>query len=143
MFYNYYQFIHDLQQALQGELEAIYYYQALLDLAPARDREDIRHVREDEERHARTLSQLYFDLTGRPPVTFPVEAPELPSYLEGLREAVGDELDASEQYRDLYLSTYNNRIRDKIFAIMSDEQEHATRLTLLYAVNKEPEHRKA
>jgi len=137
MLRNYYQFIHDLQQALQGELEAIAYYQALLDLAPAPDREDIRHVREDEEGHARLLSQLYFDLTGRPPVTFPVETPELPSYLAGLQEAVRDELAAAEDYRNLYLSTFNNGIRDKIFAIMVDEQEHATRLTLLYGINKE------
>jgi rubrerythrin len=136
MFRNYYQFIYDLQQAIQGELEAIPYYQALLELAPAADREDIRHIREDEERHAQTLSQLYSELTGRPPVTFPVEEPDLSSYLQGLREAVRDELEAAEQYRDLYLGTLNHRIRDMLFEIMSDEQEHATRLTLLYAINK-------
>lgn len=136
MFRNYYQFIHDLQQALQEELEAASYYQALLDLAPGPDRADIQHIREDEEEHARTLSRLYLDLTGRPPVTFPVETTELPSYLEGLRQAAGDQLKAVEQYRNLYLSTFNSGIRDRIFAIMVDEQEHATRLTLLYGINK-------
>jgi rubrerythrin len=136
LFRNYYRFIHDLQRAIQGELEAIAYYQSLISLAPETDREEIQQIRADEQRHAQILSQLYFNLTGRPPVTIPVEPPRIPSYLEGLEEAVGGELDAVEVYRNLILSTYNQQIRDSIFEIMVDEQEHATRLTLLYAKNK-------
>ena len=72
------------------------------------------------------LQDLYRSLTGR---TFEaqVQPVEFASLAEGLKRAMDDEYEAMEEYRDVYLSTGNARIRNLFFELMTDELEHATR----------------
>jgi len=130
--WTYGKFIADLEKAINDELAAVEFYTRLMEMAPSSEaREFIEHARDDEKKHYRVLSRLYISLTGRQPtVRQPVVT--VISFCEGVKEALKDELEAAEMYRDMYLSTRNPQIRDILFETMTDEMEHATRFTFVY-----------
>jgi rubrerythrin len=105
---------------------AAFYTQLMARTEDPAVREHIRHARDDELKHYRMLSRLHQALSGR---TF--EAAPRPvaftSITAGLKQAMDDEYEAFEEYRQIYLSQSNERIRNIFFELMTDELEHATR----------------
>jgi len=141
MFTDFNKFIMDLQTAINGESEAIEFYNKLLEIAPCEEARDfIRHIRDDEMKHYRMFTQLYISLCGRPPVVMEPQV-RVTEFCRDVKKAVKDELEAAELYRSMLLSTTNMRIRDIMFETMTDEMEHATRLTFIYSMSDchEPE----
>ncbi|SHH62914.1 Rubrerythrin [Caloranaerobacter azorensis DSM 13643] len=126
-----------LIQAMKGELEAIEYYERLIKMAPNREEANIiRAFYEDEKKHYNNFRRLYMMMTGRPPIILPVNKPKIKSYLQGIEQAILDELKAYEFYRDIYLSNINPYVRNTFFEAFTDENEHAAHLNYIYTKNK-------
>ena len=118
-----------IERFMKDEASAAAFYAELMALAEDPMVKDfIDHAREDEEKHYRMLGELYRELTGRTYEVGPDKV-EYAGLREGLKIALDDELEAAEEYRDVYLSTKDQRIRDLFFELMTDEMEHATRFT--------------
>jgi len=117
--------------AIIGEATAIDFYNRLINAAPNKKHKDtIHHALEDEKIHLQLFTQLYIALTGQQP-TYQIKREEFSNYSEGLRMAYEDELEAYETYRNAYLLTQDQHIRDVFFRAMTDENEHAIRFGVL------------
>ncbi|TLS38356.1 ferritin-like domain-containing protein [Pseudalkalibacillus caeni] len=113
--------------AIKGEATAIEFYKRLAKAAPDKEqKEDVLHALEDEKKHFEAFTQLYIQLTGIKP-EYSIEKVMFNSYKEGLERAYKMELEAYEEYRDSYLLTRDQTIRDVFFLAMTDEIEHAMR----------------
>lgn len=127
-------FLRDLGLAIRGEAEAIAYYAALLKMAPdALAKRNIEHILNDEKEHFQMFTELNYRLTGKRfnvPIPPP---PKLTNYEDALIKAFEDELEAVELYKAMFLNALTLPIRDTMFSIMTDEIEHADRLSLLYS----------
>lgn len=127
-----------LLKAMKGEAEARKYYKRLLGMAPNEKEEDIiEHFYEDETKHFSKFRMLFEMITGKEPELGSVKAPDFDSYLDGVEQAILDELEAYEFYRDIYLSSNNPIVRDVFFEALTDENEHAAHLNYLYTKNKD------
>lgn len=133
-----------VEKAMQDEAQAGVLYRWLLerasmDLNEARAIQHIRHALEDERKHYRLLGGLYRELTGKPHEARPqpLQAPR--DLADGLKQALDGEYEAAEFYRDLYLETRDQGVRDLFFELMTDEMDHIPRfnyvLTLLMREN--------
>jgi rubrerythrin len=116
---------------IKGEATAVQFYQQLAKKALSeRAREDVLHALEDEKIHLKQFVDLYVMLTGKRPV-YKAEEVSFNTFKEGLELARKDELEAYEDYRDAYLATRDQMIRDVFFLAMTDEIEHALRFSFL------------
>ena len=126
-----------LIKAMKGEAEARKYYKRLMGMAPNEKEEDIiEHFYEDETKHLSKFRMLFEMITGKEPELGNVKPPEFDGYLEGVEQALLDELEAYEFYRDIYLSSNNPIVRDTFFEALTDENEHAAHLNYLYTKNR-------
>ncbi len=126
-----------LMKAMRGEAEARKYYKKLMGMAPNEKEADIiEHFYEDETKHLSKFRMLFEMITGKEPEISNVKAPDFDSYIEGIEQAILDELEAYEFYRDIYLVNNNPIVRDVFFEAYTDENEHAAHLNYLYTKNK-------
>jgi len=65
-----------------------------------------------------------------------VKTLDFDNYIEGIEQAILDELEAYEFYRDIYLSSNNPIVKEIFFEAFTDENEHAAYLNYLYTRNK-------
>ncbi|MBA2872743.1 rubrerythrin [Anoxybacillus calidus] len=116
---------------IKGEASAVQFYQQLAKKAPnEKIREDVLHALEDEKNHLKQFINLYVMITGKHPV-YKTEEVFFDTFKEGLELARKDELEAYEDYRNAYLATQDQTIRDVFFLAMTDEIEHALRFSFL------------
>jgi rubrerythrin len=116
-----------VQKFIQDQANAAAFYRELMEQVPGQElKAYVEHALEDEQKHYQMLTQLYRELTGR---TYEAQAQptEFADLRTGLKMAMDDEYEASEEYRDVYLRYQNQQIRDLFFELMNDELEHATR----------------
>lgn len=126
-----------LMKAMKGETEAGKYYKRLMDMVPNEKETDIiEHFCEDETKHFSKFRMLFKMITGKEPEISDVKSPDFSNYIEGLEQAILDELEAYEFYRDIYLANNNPIVRDVFFEALTDESEHAAHLNYLYTKNK-------
>lgn len=114
----------NVEKAVNGEYEAIHYYEKLAELAGnEQDRRRILRIRADEIRHYRQFSHLYVRLTGKQPR---VAQPKLPAhFLEGVKDSIVDELEAAEFYQNIAASTNDPQIAALFSRAAADELRHA------------------
>lgn len=125
-----------LIRAMKGEAEARLFYERLIQMAPnLQEAEIIRHFLNDEIKHYRNFRMLYRRLTGNEPVLPPLNLSTFTTYVEGVEQAILDELEAYEFYRDIYLCSWNHMVRNIFFEALTDENEHAAHLNYLYTKN--------
>ncbi len=121
----------DLLNGMKGEATAIHFYTQLMQLAKTNEEKlYISHALKDEQAHLQQFVHLYISLFGAQPV-YQAESKTFSSFAEGLKIAREDEFEAYEQYRNTYLSTHDQHIRDVFFRAMTDEIEHALRFSIL------------
>lgn len=116
-----------VQKFIQDQANASAFYRELVAQTPGEAlKAYVQHALDDEQEHYRLLVAFYRELTGR---TYEAEAQptEFADLRTGLKMAMDDEYEASEEYRDVYLRYHNPQIRDLFFRLMNDELEHATR----------------
>ncbi|HWI54723.1 MAG TPA: ferritin-like domain-containing protein [Desulfobacteria bacterium] len=123
--------------AMKGELGARIYYQKLAAMAPGPKEADIiMHFFEDETKHYRNFRMLYINLTGHEPIIPALENPSFTTYQEGVDQAILDELEAYDFYRDIYLSSNHPVVKNIFFEALTDESEHAAHLNYLFTKSK-------
>lgn len=115
-----------LLNSMEGEAAAVDFYTRLAELAPSeKNRDTILKIAEDERIHLQSFVNLYYSLTGKHP-NYQVERVAFNTYEEGLNISFDDELKDYETYRNQYLKTRNQTIRDVFFRALTDEIKHAT-----------------
>lgn len=125
----------EIQRDMQDEGSAAALYRELMERAESEGTdpqvvEQIRHAAEDEERHYRMLGEMYRELSGHAFEARP-ERFRYDTLVEGLHLAINGEFAAHERYRDLYLATRNERVRDLYFELLTDELDHASRFNYI------------
>ncbi len=125
------QLIKNVHKAIVDEATAANFYARLLKEAPNElHKEFIQHAYEDELDHLQAFTQLYIHLTGRQP-EYQMKQTQYSNYKEGILLALKGELEATEFYRDVQLSTTDPLIRDTFYLAMVDEIEHGTQFGVL------------
>lgn len=115
----------DIAKAIDGEYTAIACYGQLAKLAPdqaARDR--ILEIRQDEIRHFRQFTDLYYRLSGRQP-TPKIAEPCSAEYASGIRNAFEDEQNTVDFYMGIADKTDFPSVREAFRRAAADEQNHA------------------
>ncbi len=122
----------DIEKAINGEYSAIACYQKLVKAASSdEEKKVIGEIREDEIKHFREFSQIYFAMTGRsyrPRIT--EECPA--DYREGLRAAFKDEQETVDFYMEIADKADDPFIAERFRRAASDEQHHAVWFSFFY-----------
>jgi rubrerythrin len=118
-------FLNDLVKAVNGEYAAISCYRRLAKQAPSAEaKKQILEIRDDEIRHFRTFSGIYFTLTGRKPSPQITEkCPE--DYRQGLEASFKDEQETVDFYHDVAAQALESYIKEQFQRAAADEQNHA------------------
>ena len=121
-----------IYKSIADEATAAEFYGQLLRQAPdPLHREFIQHARQDELEHLQAFTKLYHYYTGKIP-QYTVDPVKYHSYKGGILQALKNELEAAEFYRNVQLSTTDQLIKDTFYFAMVDELEHATQFSTLY-----------
>jgi rubrerythrin len=91
---------------------------------------------EDEAKHHNIFQNILFELTGQK-YEAPVPKVEIyNSFRSAIESSINGELEAVEFYRKIRSMLTNRRMRDLLYDIITDEQEHATRFVYIYSMLK-------
>ncbi len=116
------------------EKDAAYYREFMNITRDAGEKEILRGLYADEVKHKKYLQDIYTFLTGKkaPEVTPEKKMPSL-NIKKNYENAIFDELEAVDFYRQIFNAVLNLEIRDLMAEIIADEQNHAIKLNFLYA----------
>lgn len=120
-----YSVLNDLTKAMDGEHEAICFYEMLANMAPkASMKKKILEIRDDEIQHFHMFEHIYFCLTGCQ--YFPQTQPTYPkSFLHGIDKAFHDEQETVDFYHTVARKVQDPWISCAFSESASDEQNHA------------------
>lgn len=117
--------VNDVLRAIRDEVHAYYFYETLAEIAPTdRERQTIKSIQQDEARHYHWFTMILQRLGG--------QIPEIPegrtplNYVEGLKEAIVDELNAASFYQNVAYNTDDRHIQMHFMHASHDEQRHAS-----------------
>jgi rubrerythrin len=100
-------------------------------------KKQIKFAYDDEGKHYKMFNQMYEKLTGRHvDIPLPSNIEKYDTLMEAVQSSIEGENDAVDFYREIYALMTNKQMRDKVFEIITDEQEHAARFIYLYAMLK-------
>jgi rubrerythrin len=99
--------------------------------------EQIRFAYEDEIKHYEMFQQMYYQLTGKKlDIPLPTDIEKYDTLMEAVKSSIEGENEAVDLYRQIFALMTNKQMRDKVFEIITDEQEHFGRFIYLYAMLK-------
>lgn len=121
-----------LLEAMKDERHDRVKYKDMMDMTKdEKVRRQIQFAYDDEGKHYQMFQQIARAIYKRP---LQVETPQVEKY-DNLKDAVessiNGELDAVELYRKIMSMMPNMKLRDMMFEIITDEQEHASRFIYL------------
>jgi rubrerythrin len=124
-----------ITEAMRDERHDRKKYETMMEMtSDAKIKEQIEFAYEDEEKHYNMFKQIYFYLTGK---QLEVQTPNVEKY-DNLKAAVessiNGELEAVELYRKIQSMLPTQQLRDMLFEIITDEQEHAIRFVYLFSL---------
>ncbi|TLS37310.1 ferritin-like domain-containing protein [Pseudalkalibacillus caeni] len=94
------QLLKDIDKAANDEYGAVQYYTKLAELAPNdRFRQQVLGIRQDEIKHLRWFSRIYFRLTGQYVTLTTAELPR--TFRQGVSDSIKDEEAAVGFYRNI------------------------------------------
>lgn len=100
----------------------------------------IEFAYDDEGKHYKMFQHIYHLLTGQM-ISVPLpEEKEHHSLIDAVESSIDGELEAVELYRKIKSLLPNRHLRDMLYEIITDEQEHATRFVYLYAMLHHMDH---
>ncbi|MBY0222810.1 MULTISPECIES: ferritin-like domain-containing protein [Sporosarcina] len=125
-------FVNQLKSAIEDEYKSYFYYKSMYQLTnDPLWQEFIRHAYEDEKSHYEMFQQLYYMMTGKF-VPNPKKLAPCTNLKECAKNALVDELDAVEQYKEMLLTVPFDQAYDPVFIAMHDEMEHAIRMSTIF-----------
>jgi rubrerythrin len=128
-----------LIKAIEGERGAITFYEHVKTLTG--DEEHLKafgHIIHDEKKHLKNFEELYQKKFGSGMAPHPSSDVSGPGdgrphlFTDALRQAINDELEAYEFYRDVYMDCTSEQVKVPFYEAMTDENEHAARLNMMY-----------
>ena len=125
-------FVSKLKQAIQDEYQDYFFYKSLYtQLKDPLWKDFVQHVYEDEKSHYEMFQQLHYMLTGEY-VANPKRP--IPCYdaKQCVQQALVDELEAIETYKELLLTIPIQEAYNPLFIALHDEMEHANRMSTIY-----------
>lgn len=126
-----------IEDAAADEIEAAEHYARLAEAAPNEaDKNMLRGMHFDELKHYKMLLNMYKALTGHDMMEDKPELEASENFLYNIQECFFEELEDVEFYRTLLLAFLNLEIRDWLYEIITDEQNHAQKLNFLYSKYK-------
>ncbi len=126
-----------LLEALTDEKEDFDYYSRLINMfTEPEDKDIIRSIMMDEQKHYLLISDIYYKLTGRQPVVEQIVRPIGRNLGNEIGEQLLRELEGADLYRKLYFAFLNLQFRDMLFEALTDEQSHAAKMNYLFAKNR-------
>lgn len=124
-------------EAMKDERHDRLKYKKMMELAKNdKVRNQIEFAYKDEGKHYQMFKHIYYMLTRK---DINIEAPKLEkidSLLPAIETSINGELEAVELYRKIMSMLPTIQMRDMLFEIITDEQEHATRFVYLYSMLK-------
>lgn len=123
-----------IKGAIQQENHDMRYYEALSNMAPDNEsKEYLRRIHLEDMKHFNMFSELYSDLSGKEP-DFEWEEIDIDcnnlqkEFLKGFEQ----KCENIELYRNIMVAFLDVRIRDMLFEIITDEQNHMQKLNYLH-----------
>ena len=99
-----------------------------------KEKEILRNISMDEEKHYKMLEKIYESITGQKANVTDFTPEELSDNIFlNLDKRVMEELNAVENYRSLMFALSEQWMRDYLTEIYTDEQNHAAKLSFLYS----------
>ena len=97
----------------------------------------IKFAYDDEIKHYQMFRQIYYQLTGRAiNIPLPAEVEKYDNIMDAVKSSIEGEHEAVDLYRDIHAMLPNQRLRDMVFEIITDEIEHANRFVYSYSMLK-------
>ena len=128
--------VNDLIKAIDGEYSATQCYAKLAGMAPsAEQRDQIKEILNDEQKHLRQFSQIYTTLTGKQPSPQMVEKCA-ETYIEGLETSFKDEQKTTDFYHEVADEAADPIIKEVFRRAAYDEQNHAVWFLYYLGVEK-------
>jgi len=129
-----------IKEAIKDEKSDGIFYDTIADMLTDENDKKIMHkVYHDEDKHRKMFIEIYEMLTEE---AFPEnetdssEKEVSQNMAENFENALFDEISAIEFYRKLYFVFLNQEIRDALFEIITDEQNHADIVNYMYSKYK-------
>jgi rubrerythrin len=125
-------------KAMKAERHDRVKYQRMMEMTsdPA-VKEQIKFAHDDEIKHYEMFRQMYYELTGRIlDIPLPNNIEEYSTLMEAVQSSIEGENEAVDLYREIFSLLTCQQMRDKIYEIITDEQEHFGRFIYLYSMIK-------
>lgn len=128
-----------IQMGITDSAQTASFYKTLMNvLHIPNDIEMVRNTYLDELKHVKLLQEIYYIASGEKAPEYTVTPVSLSeNILENFQKAIFDSLEAADFYRELYFSFLNLELRDMLFEILTDEQDHAARFNFLFSKYKQ------
>lgn len=124
-----------IEEAMKDERHDRIKYKNMMEMTKdEKIRKQIEFAYMDEGKHYKMFQQIYYMLTGR---SINIPAPQVKTYarlIDAVEDSINGELEAVELYRKIQSMLPNMKLRDMLFEIITDEQEHATRFVYLFSI---------
>lgn len=127
-----------LIKAMKAERHDRVKYQRMMEMTKdPMVKKQIKFAYDDEIKHYKMFQQMYYQLTGkRVDFPLPTNIERYSSLMEAVQSSIEGENEAVDLYREIYSLMTNKQMRDMVFEIITDEQEHAGRFIYLYSMLK-------
>jgi rubrerythrin len=125
-------------KAMKAERHDRVKYQRMMEMTNDQAvKEQIKFAYDDEIKHYKMFQQIYYNLTGRKiDIPIPTDIEKYNTLMEAVKSSIEGESEAVDLYREIYALMTNRRMRDIVFQIITDEQEHFGRFIYLYSMLK-------
>lgn len=125
-------------EAMKDERHDRVKYKMMMDMTKKdKIKEQIKFAYEDEGKHYKMFQYIFYQLTGKQ-IDIPIpEVEEYDELIDAVETSINGELAAVELYRKIQSMLPNIGLRDMLFEIITDEQEHATRFTYVFSMLNE------
>ncbi len=129
-----------IKEAIRDERADGRFYDNIANMLTDENDKKIMHkLHHDENKHEKIFMEIFEMITGEKPDESQLEADDKPvsdDMTENFENSIFDEISAVEFYRKLYFVFLNQEIRDALFEILTDEQNHADVLNYMYSKYK-------
>ena len=130
--------INNIVEAMKDERhDRVKYYKMMQMTDDPEVIKQIKYAYDDEIKHYEMFQQILFALTRRRlDIPMPNEIEQYDTLMDAVQSSIKGENEAVDLYREIFSQLDNKQMRDMVFEIITDEQEHFNRFIYLYSMLK-------
>lgn len=100
-------------------------------------KKQIKFAYDDEIKHYGMFNSIYRALTGKTvDIPLPKTVEKYDTLMDAVKSSIEGENEAVDLYRQIYSLLTNQNMKDMVYEIITDEQEHAMRFIYVYSMMK-------